>query len=153
MNNYIFVCGIVGAVGSYIAQLLGGWDSAVQTLLFFMVVDCILGFLCAAFWSKSPKSTNGGLSSQACWKGIVKKCGTFLIVACCTAIDRMLGTDYVRNAAVIAFCVAELISIVETAGIMGLIPPAVKRIIMNAIDMLKGNSDDDNKEDKNNENN
>ena len=78
----------------------------------------------------------------------MKKCGTFLIVACCTAIDRMLNTDYVRNAAVIAFCVAELISIVETAGIMGLIPPAVERIIMNAIDMLKGNSDDDNKEDK-----
>ena len=143
MNNYIFVCGIVGAVGSYIAQLLGGWDSAVQTLLFFMVVDCILGFLCAAFWSKSPKSTNGGLSSQACWKGIVKKCGTFLIVACCTAIDRMLGTDYVRNAVVIAFCVSELISITETAAVMGILPKSVQNILSKAIDMLKGNSNDE----------
>ena len=140
MAEKTFICGSAGIIGSYIAQLLGGWDTAVQTLLFFMVVDCVLGFLCAAIWGKSPKSTNGGLSSQACWKGIVKKCGTFLIVACCTAIDRMLSTDYVRNAVVIAFCVSELISITETAAVMGILPKSVQNILSKAIDMLKGNS-------------
>ena len=141
MAEKTFICGSIGAVGSCIAQMLGGWDYAVQTLLLFMIVDCVLGFLCAAIWGKSPKSTNGGLSSQACWKGIVKKCGTFLIVACCTSIDRMLSTDYVRNAVVIAFCVSELISITETAAVMGILPKSVQNILSKAIDMLKGNSD------------
>jgi len=149
MTEKTFICGSAGIIGSYIAQLLGGWDTAVQTLLFFMVVDCVLGFLCAAIWGKSPKSTNGGLSSQACWKGIVKKCGTFLIVACCTAIDRMLGTDYVRNAVVIAFCVSELISITETAAVMGIMPKSVQNILSKAIDMLKGNSDGGNDDENN----
>lgn len=131
------VCSAVGVVGSFVAQALGGWDYSIQTLLLFMIIDCVLGFLCAALWGKSPKTENGGLSSQACWKGIVKKCGTFLIVACCTAIDRMLNTDYVRNAVVIAFCVSELISISETAGIIGILPPAVQKILTKVIDTLK----------------
>lgn len=131
------VCTIIGIVGAKVAEALGGWDYAIQTLLLFMIVDCVLGFLCAAIWGNSPKSENGGLSSQACWKGIVKKCGTFLIVTCCTAIDRMLGTDYVRNAAIIAFCVSELISITETAGIMGILPKSVQNILVKVIDILK----------------
>ena len=141
------VCSAIGVVGAYIAQVVGGWDYAIQTLLLFMIVDCVLGFLCAAVWGKSPKSENGALSSQACWKGIVKKCGTFLIVACCTAIDRMLSTDYVRNAVVIAFCVSELISICETAGIMGIMPKSVQNILSKVIDVLKGKSGGDDGED------
>lgn len=141
------ICSAIGVVGAYIAQALGGWDYSIQTLLLFMAVDFILGFLCAAVWGKSPKSNNGALSSQACRKGIVKKCGTFLIVACCTAIDRMLNTDYVRNAVVIAFCVSELISICETAGIMGIMPKSVQNILSKVIDVLKGKSGGDDDED------
>ena len=43
------VCGAIGAVGSFIAQLLGGWDHAVITLILFMAVDFATGLACAIF--------------------------------------------------------------------------------------------------------
>ena len=36
------VCGTIGAVGSFIAQFLGGWDNAVLALLIFMAAMGIL---------------------------------------------------------------------------------------------------------------
>lgn len=44
MAEKTIICGSIGAVGSCIAQMLGGWDYAVQTLLLFMIVDCVLVF-------------------------------------------------------------------------------------------------------------
>ena len=76
------VCGTIGAVGSFIAQFLGGWDNAVLALLIFMAVDFATGLACAIFWNKSNKSENGALSSKACWQGIIKKICTILRVVC-----------------------------------------------------------------------
>lgn len=36
-------CIAVGALGSAIASLYGGWDAALQTLIIFMGVDYITG--------------------------------------------------------------------------------------------------------------
>ena len=33
------VCGTIGAVGSFIAQFLGGWDNAVLALLIFSFIN------------------------------------------------------------------------------------------------------------------
>lgn len=141
-DKLVYACSAIGVVGSIIAKALGGWDYAVQTLLLFMVVDFVLGLACAIFWGKSDKSENGGLSSKACWRGIVKKCGTLLIVVCGTYVDKLLGFDYVRNTVVIGFCVAELISICETAGIMGIMPDIVKRAFNKVLDIMKGKDDE-----------
>lgn len=141
-EKFIGICSAVGLVGSVIANALGGWDYAVQTLLVFMAVDFVLGLACAIFWGKSDKSENGGLSSKACWRGLVKKCGTLLIVICGTYADRLLGFNYIRNAVIIGFCVAELISICETAGLMGIMPEAVKKVFTKVLDILKDGKDD-----------
>ena len=64
----------------------------------------------------------------------------FVWVAC--RIDLTIGTNYIRDAVIIAFIANELISIVENAGLMGVPMPDV---IVKAIDVLqkKGKGDGD----------
>lgn len=135
------VCGTIGAVGSFIAQFLGGWDNAVITLIIFMAIDFATGLACAIFWNKSNKSENGALSSKACWQGIIKKICTILLVVCAHYADVLLGCDYIRNAVVIAFCASELISICENAALMGVLPEPVKKLFDKIIDVMKNKGD------------
>ena len=140
-EKMIALCSAIGVVGSFIAKGLGGWDDAILTLIIFMIIDFIMGLLCALVFGKSNKSENGALSSAACWKGLVKKVCTLLIVVMAHYIDVISDLDFVRNAVVIAFCVAESISIMETAGLMGILPEGVQKVLMKAIDVLKSKSE------------
>ena len=104
-----------------------------------------MGIVVSAVFKKSKKSESGALNSGACWKGIVKKICTLLLVVCGTYADRLVGSDYIRNTLVIAFCTAELISIVELAGLMGIMPEPVQKVLDKVIDVLnskKGDSND-----------
>lgn len=141
-EKFTAACSAVGIVGSIIAQALGGWDSAVLTLIIFMAVDFATDLACAVFWNKSNKSENGALSSKACWQGIIKKLSTVLLVVCAHYADVLLGCDYIRNAVVIAFCASELISICENAALMGVMPAPVKKIFDKIIDVMKSGKGD-----------
>lgn len=141
-EKMIAVCSFAGVVGAAIADALGGWDDAVLTLIIFMAIDFAMGLLCAMVFGKSNKSANGALSSAACWKGLVKKVCTLLIVVMSHYIDIVADLNFVRNAVVIAFCVAESISIMETAGLMGILPEGVQKILTKAIDVLKSKGND-----------
>lgn len=136
-EKMVAVCGVFGVIGAAIAEALGGWDDAIIALVIFMAIDFIMGLLCALVFGKSDKSANGALSSAACWRGLVKKVCTLLIVVMSHYIDVVAEVSFVRNAVVIAFCVAEAISIMETAGLMGILPEGVQRILTKAIDILK----------------
>ena len=136
-EKMIALCSAIGVVGSFIVKGLGGWDDAIIALIIFMIIDFIMGLLCALVFGKSDKSENGALSSSACWRGLVKKVCTLLIVVMAHYIDVISDLDFVRNAVVIAFCVAESISIMETAGLMGILPEGVQKVLMKAIDVLK----------------
>ena len=141
-EKMIAVCSFAGVVGAAIADALGGWDDAVLTLIIFMAIDFAMGLLCAMVFGKSSKSANGALSSAACWKGLVKKVCTLLIVVMSHYIDVVADLNFVRNAVVIAFCVAESISIMETAGLMGILPEGVQKVLTKAIDVLKSKGND-----------
>ena len=52
-----------------------------------------------------------------------------------------VGSDYIRMAVIMAFCVSETISIMETAGLMGILPEGVQKVLMKAIDILKNKGD------------
>ncbi|MDY5861968.1 phage holin family protein, partial [Agathobacter sp.] len=54
-------------------------------------------------------------------------------------LDLLIGSNYIRDAVIIAFCANELISIVENCGLMGLPLP---KIIIKAIDVLKNKGKD-----------
>ncbi len=136
-DKMIAVCSFFGIVGAAIAEALGGWDDAIITLIVFMAIDFVTGLLCAMVFGKSNKSPNGALSSAACWRGLVKKVCTLLIVVMSHYIDVLADVDFIRNAVIIAFCVAEVISICETAGLMGVLPDGVQKVLTKAIDVLK----------------
>lgn len=107
---------------------------ALETLMIFMAIDFISGLIVAGIFHNSPKTENGALESNRCWKGLFRKLMTLVFVMVGYRIDLALNVDYVKNAVIFAFMANELISIVENAGLMGLPIPAV---ITNAIEILK----------------
>lgn len=142
MNSKLtVVCSVLGAIGAWIASMLGGWDNAVISLIVFMAIDFAMGLVCAIVFGKSDKSKNGGLSSIACWKGIAKKIGTLALVVVAHRLDTLIGTEYVRNAVIFAFCTAEVVSICETAALMEILPSGVQNILTKALDILKSKGD------------
>lgn len=138
MRNYS-ICTIIGIIGAFFADLFGGWDSSLITLLIFMTIDYLTGLAVAGIFHTSPKTDTGTLESKAGWKGLCRKCMTLLFVLIGTRLDIIIGTTYIRDAVCIAFITNELISIVENAGLMGL---PVPEVIIKAIDVLKKKNND-----------
>ena len=130
----------IGALGALIANLLGGWDSALITLLLFMAVDYFSGLVVAGVFHNSTKTASGALESKAGWKGLCRKGVTLLIVLIACRLDIVIGSDYIRDAVVIAFILNESISIIENAGLMGVPIPAV---ITKSIEVLRAKRDKD----------
>ena len=82
---------VAGIVGGFIAMLLGGWDTAMITLVIFMAIDFTTGFI-AAMLGRSKHSWTGRLSSKAGWYGLAKKFCTLLIIVVAVRIDLLIGT-------------------------------------------------------------
>lgn len=128
------VLGIAGAFGSAIAYLFGGWDTSIQTLFIFMVIDYFSGLAVAGIFHKSKKTETGALESKSCWKGLIRKGMTLAVVVVSNLLDYSTGSNYLRDAVCIAFMINELISIIENAGLMGV---PIPKQITNAIEILK----------------
>lgn len=126
-------CTMIGAIGALIASLFGGWDTALATLVIFMIIDYGMGITVAAVFHRSKKTENGALESRAGWKGLCRKCATLLFVLIAYRLDLAIGTHYIRDAVIIGFMANELISIVENADLMGLPLPGV---IEDAVEVL-----------------
>ncbi|MCU6686179.1 phage holin family protein [Dorea acetigenes] len=129
---------INGIVGGIIAACFGGWDTVLQTLVLFMIIDWVTGgILLPAVFKKSPKSENGALESHAGWKGLCRKSMMLLCVLIAVRLDLLMGTGYLRDAVCIGFIANEALSIVENAGLMGVpLPGSLKR----AVDVLQNKS-------------
>ena len=124
------IFGILGIIGSFIAEALGGWDTALSTLIIFMGVDYITGLIVAGVFHDSEKTENGTLESRAGYKGLCRKGVILLIVLIAVRLDMVVGSDLIRDAVIIAFICNETISIIENAGLMGVpIPKTLKRAI------------------------
>ena len=137
-NIKISLFATTGVVGAIIADMLGGWDTALQTLMIFMAIDYLTGLVVAGVFHKSEKTETGTLESRAGWKGLCKKGMTLLIVLVAAQLDKITGTNVIRNGVIIAYVANEAISIIENAGLMGI---PIPKIIINAIDILKKNED------------
>lgn len=123
-----FICTAIGALGGFIAMLFGGWNTAISVLLLFMVIDYVTG-LAVAIVGKSKKTEGGKISSETAWKGLVKKCVTLLMIIVAHWLDVVLGIDYCKNGACIAFIANETISIVENAGLLGVPLGVFKKVL------------------------
>lgn len=131
-------CTVIGVIGGAIASLFGGWDAALVTLVIFMGIDYVTGLIVAGVFHNSEKTESGALESRAGWKGLCRKGVTLLIVLVACRLDLLIGSNFIRDAAVIAFVANESISIIENAGLMGVPIPAA---IIKAIEVLKNKSD------------
>lgn len=132
--EYKTILFLTGIIGGSIASYLGGWDTALQTLLIFMAADYITGLMVAGIFHKSDKTPGGGLESRAGFKGLCRKGVVLLIVLVACRLDLLTGSDFIRDSCVVAFVVNEAISIIENAGLMGVPIPAV---ITRALEALK----------------
>ena len=138
MRVYDFFCAAAGILGSGIASLFGGWDTALVTLVWFMGIDYVTGLLVAGVFQKSPKTPGGGLESRAGWKGLIRKGVTLLVVLVATRLDLLVGDrSFIRDAVVIAFVINETMSIIENLGLMGI---RVPKVLTRAIEVLKEKS-------------
>ena len=137
------ICTILGMAGSYIASLFGGWDAAISTLVCFMAMDYITGLILAGVFHSSGKTENGTLESGVGWRGLCRKGMILAVVLVACRLDMIIGSNLLRDAAVIAFVANETISIIENAGLMGVpVPP----VIVQAIEVLKKKSEPASKE-------
>lgn len=138
------IMAVVGVAGGVLATLLGGWDMALQTLIIFMAADYITGLIVAGVFHRIGKSTTGSLESRAGWKGLCRKCGTLLLVLVAAQLDRVMGSEFCRDAVVIGFLANEAISIIENVGLMGVPYP---EILKKAIEVLKSQAGEENEKD------
>lgn len=129
---------MIGVIGGFIASLFGGWDAALVTLVIFMGIDYVTGLIVAGVFHNSEKTTNGALESRVGWKGLCRKGVTLLVVLVACRLDLMIGSNFIRDAVIIAFIVNETISIIENAGLMGIPIPTA---IMRAIEILKNKAE------------
>ena len=132
------VCAGCGVVLSALAQLFGGWDAALAALLVFMAADYITGMTAAAVFHRSKKTEDGTLESRAGWKGLVRKGVTLAVVLAAARLDAVVGSDFIRDAAVIGFTANEGLSILENAGLMGV---PIPRAVVSALHVLRDRAD------------
>ena len=130
----LFILSTIGIIGSYITTLVGGWNTALVTLIIFMAIDYLTGFIVAGVFKNSPKTPSGTLSSHTGWKGLCKKGMTLLVVLVANRLDTFTGSNFIQNAAIIAYILTETVSIIENAGLMGV---PIPNVLTQAIDLLK----------------
>lgn len=129
----------IGVIGGFISTLYGGWNSSLTTLMIFMCIDYITGLMVAGIFNNSEKTKTGALESRAGFKGLCRKGMILLIVLVACRLDMIIGSNFVRDATVIAFVTNETISIIENAGLMGI---PIPNPIIKAIDVLKSKEDE-----------
>ena len=136
MKNLILAA--LATAGSVIAQVLGGWDMALKVLICFMALDYATGWMVAAIWHKSGKSSTGALSSDAGFKGLVKKCVMLALVWMGALLDQATSGDFARDAVCMFFIANEGLSILENTAVMGVPYPT---FIKNMLDAMRQASD------------
>ena len=130
-------CTAFGVIGAALAAAFGGWDAAMTALMVCISVDYISGSIVALVFHASRKSETGAYNSAYGLKGLCKKGLMLLFVLVAVQIDRLLGSDYVRDAVCIGFCANEILSIIENLGLAGIPMP---QAIVKALEQLQKKS-------------
>lgn len=127
----------LGVAAGVVSALIGGWDTAMETLCIAMLLDYASGLIVAGVFHKSPKSREGGLESKAALKGLLRKSLVVAAVIAFHQLDRLTGKSYFRDGAAWAFFSVEVISILENVGLIYPLP----KFVTKAIDWLHNKSD------------
>lgn len=126
MNWIHRTCNPLSVVGGFLGILFnrffGKIDNSLIILLILMSMDMICGILVEGIYFKK-------LSSNICWKGLIKKCVSIMLVGLSYQIDRMTGQESFRAFTIIFFSANESISILEICGKIIPIPKKLKNCL------------------------
>ena len=131
---WTFIQMVFAAIGGWLGWFLGSYDGFLYALIAFVVIDYILGVMCAILEKH--------LSSDVGARGIFKKVVIFSLVGIAHIIDQnIIGDGGVIRTAVIFFYLSnEGISIIENSTRIGLpVPEKLKEIL----EQLKDGGDKD----------
>lgn len=123
---------LTGVIAGIVTYLFGAWDVAFQVLCVFMVIDYITGVM-VGYVTKQ-------LSSQRGIQGIFKKIAILITVIIAVAVDRVIGSNMLRMAAIFCLVGNEGISLLENLSRLG--TPIPDKLV-NALLQLKGKGDED----------
>ena len=121
---WTFIQMAFAAIGGWLGWFLGGYDGFLYALIAFVVIDYLLGVMCAIIEKH--------LSSDVGARGIFKKVVIFSLVGIAHIIDQnIIGDGGVLRTAVIFFYLSnEGISIIENATRLGLPIPEKLRDVL-----------------------
>ena len=128
----------LAAVGSFIANQLGGWDTALIVLICMMAADYVTGIVVAGVFHNSKKSCTGKIDSKVSFKGLILKMMILVVVWVGTMLDKVIGAEYIRTAITLFFIANEGISILENMGLMGVPFP---KFLQAALEAMKDKND------------
>lgn len=113
--------------GGFLGAFLGGVDGLMYTLIAFIIIDYITGFMCAVIEHR--------LSSEVGFRGIFRKIVILMLVGIANLIDvNVIGSGAVLRTAVIFFYLSnEGVSILENAGNLGLPIPAKLHTVLSQL--------------------
>lgn len=122
---------IVGVVGGFLANLLGGMDTILHALMFLVIFDYITGLVKA--WKLKE------ISSSVGFHGLVKKVLIFAVVAVAVEVEKVLGGSIPLREIVIMFYLSnEGISFLENIAEFLPLPDKLKE----AFQQIRGNQDE-----------
>ncbi len=122
IERFFMVVG--GAVGAFVNWVVGDHCDLFIWLLVFVVADYVTGVVSAGIRHE--------LSSSIGFKGFVKKSVIVLICLLFHGIDQLTGQDWIGSFVIAAFCINELISIlenVERAGFGSILPASIRNLL------------------------
>lgn len=130
---------ILAAIGGAIASFFTGLPTIIWILLAVMTIDYITGIICGIM-GKSQKTENGGLSSSAAFRGLLKKMLIILVVLLAALLDKAVSVgagvqfEAVAGFTCLWFIASEGFSILENVARMGV---PVPKILLQALEIMK----------------
>lgn len=116
---------LVMVTGSLISYMVGGLGLAFTILLGLMVIDYVTGLMVAVY--------NKNLSSKIGSKGFIRKLYVILLIGAVYLIEQVTfeQVGYIADGVAVAYCVMELVSIIENGGKLNVpLPKMLKDLIL-----------------------
>lgn len=114
---------LLGIGFGIISHYLGGWDMMLKTILLFVILDFLTG------WLKSVYSKT--LSSETGFKGLIRKLVIFIVITVANILQKLLNNKIpLRETMLMFYIINEALSIIENASYFIPIPEKLKNVLL-----------------------